>query len=991
MLRKTWLLAVAGGVLAATAALAGTFGRVVPIGGAVADLALDEARGVLYIANFTANRIEVMSLATNTIRTSINVSAQPSSLSLSPDGRWLLVAHYGNREAPASPGNGLTLIDLNDNNAKQTFVLGSPPLGAAFGIDNRALVITTTDFILFDPAVGTTTVITSIAAQAAKTIPQPAQSFPPNIVAASVAASADGLTIVGFGDTLVFEYNVANRGLFSYFYTSKPDMGPRAVAVADDGSYYAMGWTLTYRRQAWDAEFPDPSGKLNVGGHAIDSKRSLVYSQVPRANAPAGEGPRMTVRDADNLTVRETLQLPENMAGKAVISADGSVVYAASDSGVMVLPVGSLDRSPRLLASVEDLVFRGNFCDRSVATKTFVLADPGGGNVPFNIRSTNSGIRVSPSSGVTPAVITVRVDPNSFANQKGTVTAQLEITSQAAVNIVDPVRVLVNSREPDQRGTFVNVPGKLVDLIADPGRDQFFVLRQDKNQVLVFDGSNNTLKATLRTCTKPMSMAVTFDRRYLLVGCDSSHAISVFDTETLQAQAAIYDGNSYVQSIATSAKGVLAVMRDAGGGNPNVRYVDLATRSTTKPAALGVFENKVALNSVLVGSPNGASILLASSDGAVMLYDANVDSFTISRKDYTSLEGSYSASAFGQYQIGDRILNQSLVETARVQLPAGRSSGFAFVDQAGLFIAAPDASSPGVLQRVDASTGVGIRPTRTVEAPLLGATGSAFTRTLAPLQSRQSIIALTTSGFTTLPWTYDAAVAPPRITRVASAADGVSSPAPGGLISLYGSQLSPTNLATREIPVPTALGDSCLTVNGQPMPVIFVSPSQINAQMPFQAIGNVTMIVHTPGGVSDNYNLTVQPASPAVFRASIAGVDDNIPTVFRTSNNLLVTLSNPVHRDDALVIYLTGMGQVTPFVETGNPAPSDPLAITLTPPVVRLGGVELPVEYAGLVPGEIGVYQINVRVPGNAPQGLSVPLTITQGTSTHSFDVRVVQ
>ena len=81
-----------GVVLTAGAALGGTFGRVVAVGGEAADLALDESRGVLYIANFTANRIDVMSLASNNIQTSINVDPNPSSISLSPDNHWLLVA-----------------------------------------------------------------------------------------------------------------------------------------------------------------------------------------------------------------------------------------------------------------------------------------------------------------------------------------------------------------------------------------------------------------------------------------------------------------------------------------------------------------------------------------------------------------------------------------------------------------------------------------------------------------------------------------------------------------------------------------------------------------------------------------------------------------------------------------------------------------------------------------------------------------------------------
>lgn len=990
MLRKSWLVALAGVVLISGTALAGTFGRVVAIGGAASDVALDEARGRLYIANFTANRVEVLSLATNTIQTSINVAAQPSSISLSPDGHWLLVAHYGNRETPASSTNGLTLIDLTANNAKQTFALSNPPLGVAFGIDNKALIVTTAEFILFDPVVGSSVALTTFQAQAAKTIPQPAnQAFPANVVTASVAASADGLWIYGFGDTLQFRYNVATKGIASSFYTASPALAPRAIAVADDGAYAAIGWTMVNQQGQFYAEFPSPTGELERGGHAIDSKRGLVYSEVPTS---ADTFPAMTVRDADNLTLRETLRLPEDLAGKGILSSDGNTMYAASASGVLILPVGTLNSVPRVAPSVEDLVFRGNFCDRNVATKTFVLADPGGARVPFTISSDNSGVSVSPSSGTTPAVITVRVDPNSFSPQKGTVAVTLTIASSTAVNVPAPIRVLVNSREPDQRGTFIDIPGTLVDLVSNPTKDEYYVLRQDKNQVLVFDGTNNTQKATMRTCTKPMSMTVTYDRRQLLVGCDNSHMISVFDLETYQPSFPIYSPSSYVQSIASSAKATLALVRDGGGGRPLIEIIDIPTRTAVRPPALGVYENdNFLLDTVLASSPNGSSILIVSSDGSLMLYDANVNSFTVSRKESSGLAGSYAVSAFGQYQVGDKIFNSSLVPVATLQSISGKSSGFAFVDQGGLFVSAPDAGSPGVIERVDTELGTGIRPTRTVEAPLLGSTTHSFTHTLAPLYSRTGIVLLTTSGVTALPWNYDASVAPPQISRVASAADGVSSSAPGGLISLFGSQLSPTNIATQEIPVPTALGDSCLTVNGDPIPVIFVSPSQINAQMPFQALGNVTLVVHTPGGVSDNYNLTVQPAAPAIFRSGVAGPEVDLPTVVRADNNLLITPSNPVRQSGVIVIYLTGMGPTNPAVDTGAAAPMDPLAVTVTAPDVRIGGVPLSVEYSGLAPGLVGVYQINARVPSNAPQGLSVPLTIVQGTASHTINVRVVQ
>ena len=224
----------------AAAAWGGTFGTVVPIGGQASDLALDEPRGVLYIANFTANRIEVMSLSNNTIQTSINVAAQPSSLALSPDDRFLVIAHFGNAAPPASSNNAVTVIDLTSN-GKQTFALASAPLGVAFGIDGQALVVTSTDFLLLDPASGTTEELGTIAGVVANTLPQPPATFPPSIVAATVGASGDGTVIYGFGDTLLFRYDVA---------TSNPQRRalhgqPSARAARHQRQ---QGWSLFHRR-----------------------------------------------------------------------------------------------------------------------------------------------------------------------------------------------------------------------------------------------------------------------------------------------------------------------------------------------------------------------------------------------------------------------------------------------------------------------------------------------------------------------------------------------------------------------------------------------------------------------------------------------------------------------------------------------------------------------------------------------------------------------
>lgn len=988
--RQSSILAVfvaLAAAIGAAPARAATFGKVVALGGHASDLALDESRGVLYVANYTANRVDVVSVPSGSVQTSFNVASLPSSLALSPDARHLVIAHYGNFAAPATSANALTVIDLVTR-GRQTYALGLPPLGVAFALDGRALVVTSGDFFLFDPVSGVTQTLTTISDLAARTLPVPPANFPPNIVAASVSASADRRHIYGLTDTFTFHYNAISRILQIKGYTSDPPMGPRVVSVSRDGSTYVAGWGLYASAGYLLAQFPDPNGSLHVGGHVIDSGRGLIYAQVPRGSgeAPLRQPPVLQVLDAENLRVYERLRLPENLAGKAVLDSGGHMMYAISDSGITILPVGLLPSAPKVKASTEDLLYRGSYCERRIISQEVAIESPGGIPVDFRLEADSPGVVIQPSSGVTPAVVRISADPSFFQNIKGTKIIHVNIVSSAAINVPPPIRLLVNNREPDQRGTFVNVPGKLVDILADPHRDRFFVLRQDTNEVLVFDGSTYSLVARLKTGNTPTQMAITFDRRWLLVGNDNSQIANVFDLETLQpSRPIIFPGGHYPRSIAASGRAILAASRVAGPKH-QIDRIDMNARIASTLPSLGVFENDININTVLVAAGNGGSILAAQADGHLLLYNANADTFTISRKDASELSGGFGASSFDYFAVGNQILNASLVPVWRLSNGAGRSSGFFFIDQFAFRTTAPNSEGAGVIERLflnSTSAGPG---TRMAEAPILGDESFAFTRSLAPLYSRNILVSLSTSGFTVLPWDFDASVAPPRIDRVLNAADNTPGMAPGGLISVYGESLSPVNIASREVPLPTALGESCLTINGIPTPVLFVSPRQVNAQVPFQIDGNVTLVLRTPGGVSDNYNLVVLPAAPAVFRGMAGNLE--YATVIRKKNGQPATLGNPLRHGDQIAIYLTGLGRTNPAVETGAPS-SDP-APAILPATVTIGGVPIPIHYSGLSPGLVGVYQIDAEVPGAVPFGAELPLVITQGGYSTTLTVRVI-
>jgi uncharacterized protein (TIGR03437 family) len=1005
-LAAVWILFAA---VFAQPALPATFGRPIVIGGQAADLVLDERRGVLYVANFTGNRIEVLSTATGTIQTSFNVAPQPGSLSLSPDSRYLLIAHYGNFATPNQPRNALTLIDL-DSNQRQTFSMSSVPLSVTFGSDGNALVVTNNAFLIFDPITGTTRTLTTISELSLKTLPVPFNNFPQNVVASSSQPTRDFTRIYGViqggtndSDVLIYRYDV-NRSLLLGGRVSAPPLGPRTISTNAFGTNVLVGWALLDDNFTNVAQFPGPVGTLNIGGHVFDTARGLIYAQMNEAAATTSTGgtsgtggvntfdqPKiLQVLEADNLAVRDRIQIPENLTGKAVLSSDGNTVFASSESGVMILPVGDLLTQRKVIPSVQDLVFRGNFCDRRVATQQFVISDLSGQQSGFVIRNVPAGVTVEPLVGLTPATIRVTVDPLTFSSNRGTVSRNLDITSEDSIFTTTQVRLLINSREPDQRGTSVNVSGKLVDVLADPTRNRFFILRQDTNSVLVFDGSTYQQTGTLRTGNTPTQMAISFDKRFLLVGNDNSQIVNVYSLDNLAQQKPIQmPGGHYPRSIASAAGATLVASRVAGPQH-KVSRVDFISRTATELPTLDVFENNINVNTILVASPNGAKILAASADGTTFLFDGNSNSFVTSRKDTPSLQGAYAASSFDQFVVGNFLLNGSLVPVRRLGLDTQATYGFTFVDETGFRLTSGGVDAAGSLQRISFPSGSSAIGTRTIESPLLTSTAQPFLRTIAPLFGRNNIVLLTVSGFTVLPWNYDAATVAPKISRVTNLADGSSALAPGSLVKIEGSDLSPIRQATSERPLPTALGESCITVNGLPIPLILVSNNEINAQIPFEIVGNATLILRTPGGVSDNFNVQVASSAPSIFRAMIAGFDGLVPTIVNGRNGLLVTGSNPVKKGDSIVIYLTGLGKTNPEVPTGLAAPADPLARTIVQPVITLGNRELPVEFSGLTPGEVGVYQINAKIPFDVPVGFSVPLVINQGGVLTSLEVRVI-
>jgi uncharacterized protein (TIGR03437 family) len=201
--------------------------------------------------------------------------------------------------------------------------------------------------------------------------------------------------------------------------------------------------------------------------------------------------------------------------------------------------------------------------------------------------------------------------------------------------------------------------------------------------------------------------------------------------------------------------------------------------------------------------------------------------------------------------------------------------------------------------------------------------------------------------------TQTAAFTSGGVVNPATFASGI---APGGLMSIFGSGLA------------GASSNSATTVDfdGIPAAVLAAMPFQVNAQVPASVTpGQHLLSVHSPFG-SASQTVTVSLVAPVIFLLS-----DGVTGAVENQDGTLNSQANPLSRGQVLVVYATGLGAVT----AGNGG----LSTVNSAVAAVVNGIELPASYAGLAPGFIGLYQVNIPIPAATPPGSGTPLTLKQG------------
>lgn len=212
---------------------------------------------------------------------------------------------------------------------------------------------------------------------------------------------------------------------------------------------------------------------------------------------------------------------------------------------------------------------------------------------------------------------------------------------------------------------------------------------------------------------------------------------------------------------------------------------------------------------------------------------------------------------------------------------------------------------------------------------------------------------------------------------------------PGEFITIFGSGLANTTTSTTTLPFPTTLAGVQVLINNVAAPVYVVSPNQLNVLVPYSTTGTTaSIVVNNNGTRSTAVDLPLAKTSPGIFTIPSGGTG---PGAILHANFTLVTAVNPAKRGETVLLYMTGLGDVSPKVADGAAAPASPLAIVSSTVNVYVGGQPATVLYKGLAPFFAGLYQLNITIPPLSVTGISVPIAIDTGDAFHDqVDITII-
>ncbi len=689
----SWLCVVFASCLLAQTTSA-TFGNVIALGGTPSDIVLDESRGLLYLINSSANRVDVYDYVNQQASGQIAVGQRPLAGAMSMDNAYLYVTN--------NTSSTVSVIDLSTRGLFQTVTMPAKPEGIAVGGDGRVLIATSgsgtgslnNTLLIFDRTQPLGQQVTPVQFPPPPVTPTglPAvQARPTTTFRGKLLRTPDGNFIVGVSvvtnstQTITYVYEVSSGTVLrSRLVTGQSS----TLSIAPDGSRFMAGFTLydtttlNVIAQVNSANSPFPltpiNATTNVGGSVFSPDGATLYgafNTAPVTTPPAPtQASTLLVQNPNNLAIRMGIKLPESIVAKIVITSDSGNAWGLSNSGVIHLPLADLLNKPVLMPDSTSVVLAQDNCNRGIATANLKINNIGGGTLTYSVPDTGTALETQAQSGLAPSNIVFTMDPgrsnvvrqpgtnlySGTASNSGTPVA-VNVRSTNALNVPNTVLAFMNYRQADQRGVIYPVPRTCVfatatattctiteglqDILLDETRQRLYITNSGYNRIEVFDLQQMQFTAPIDAGQLPHSMTIGFDG-YLYVANTGGESISQVDLDAQKVVGGIAfpplpragaNAPNHVVALASGLSGLQFAMATANTTGTNASQWEVIGGHALVRQADSVAVNPTTTTSNLLpapiqmaATPGGENILTMNGSGTVYLYDGLSDQYTAS-------------------------------------------------------------------------------------------------------------------------------------------------------------------------------------------------------------------------------------------------------------------------------------------------------------------------------------------------------------------------
>ena len=222
----------------------------------------------------------------------------------------------------------------------------------------------------------------------------------------------------------------------------------------------------------------------------------------------------------------------------------------------------------------------------------------------------------------------------------------------------------------------------------------------------------------------------------------------------------------------------------------------------------------------------------------------------------------------------------------------------------------------------------------------------------------------------------------------ASFAVGSNPIAPGTIAAVFGSNMNDGSSVLfssfgSDHKLVTTLAGAQVTINGTPVPIFYSTPAQLGIQIPTDLAGPTASVQVTANGkTSAAQTINIDPLAPGLFSTNQSGSGQgavliaNTNTLAAPKGSIPGRDTRPAKPGEFITIFCTGLGAVSPMLATGVAATTN---TTIATPTVKIDNANASVQFSGMAPGFVGLYQVNVQVPAGTRTASDIPVVLTIG------------